>query len=111
MKSPNELDTPSSKGQAGKSRLRTGFLVCIGILYCISVPWYRSDSQELELFLGLPDWVAVAVICYGLVAILNSLAWVQTSVEDDAPLPAVLAHREAGGSGAADPVDSGEPPA
>jgi hypothetical protein len=111
MKTPNELGTPRAKGRAGGSRLRTGFLVCIGILYCVSVPWYRDDSQELKLFLGLPDWVAVAVICYGLVAILNSLAWVKTSVEDDAPLPAVLAHREAGGNGVAGPVDSGEPPA
>jgi hypothetical protein len=82
--------------------------VCIGILYCLSVPWYRSDSQELSLFLGLPDWVAVAIICYGLVAVLNSLAWMQTSIEDDAPLPPVLPPRESGKDGSAAPADPGE---
>jgi hypothetical protein len=106
MKSPSELGTPRDRRR--DARLRTGLLVCIGILYCLSVPWYRSDSQELSLFLGLPDWVAVAVICYGLVAVLNSLAWMHTSIEDDAPLPPVLPPRESGKHGSAAPADPGE---
>ncbi|HIF98068.1 MAG TPA: hypothetical protein EYQ54_13765 [Myxococcales bacterium] len=106
MKSPNEHGTPRARGR--DTRLRTGLLVCIGILYCLSVPWYRSDSQELSLFLGLPDWVAVAVICYGLVAVLNSLAWMQTPIDDDAPLPPVLLPRGSEKNESAVPTDPSE---
>jgi hypothetical protein len=34
------------------------------------------------VWLGLPDWVAVALLCYAAVAVLNSLAWLLTDVPD-----------------------------
>ena len=34
------------------------------------------------MWLGLPDWVAVALLCYAAVAVLNSLAWLLTDVPD-----------------------------
>ncbi|MDE0885141.1 MAG: hypothetical protein OSB70_06375 [Myxococcota bacterium] len=89
-----------SHGRRGRSKepergspLRAGLLGLIAVLYLFSVPWYRADDQPLKLLFGLPDWVAVAVICYGLVAILNSLAWARTVVDDAAPLPDTLRNR------------------
>ena len=32
--------------------------VVIGLLYVISVPWYRETGAPLRIWLGLPDWVA-----------------------------------------------------
>ena len=61
-------------------------MVAIGLLYLISVPWYRPTADDVEVVAGLPDWVAVAVACYVGVAVLNSLAWWLTDVPDgDAP--------------------------
>ena len=51
-------------------------------LYVLSIPWYRSAGAEAELWLGLPDWVAVALLCYVGAALLNSLAWLLTDVRD-----------------------------
>jgi len=73
----------------GLSR-RLVYLVCmivIGLLYFISVPWYRDGDAPLRIWLGLPDWVAVALFCYVGVAIVNAVAWSVTDVPDapDAP--------------------------
>jgi hypothetical protein len=68
----------------GLSR-RLAYLVCmivIGLLYIISVPWYRDGDAPLRLWLGLPDWVAVALLCYVGVAIANAVAWSVTDVPD-----------------------------
>lgn len=72
-------------GSRWRKRIRAGLLVAIGVLYAISVPWYRRDDGELRLLLGLPDWVAVAVLCYAGVAVLNALAWLLTEVPDEPP--------------------------
>ena len=69
-----------------RGRRRITYLVCmvaIGVLYVASVPWYRSVDQPLELWLGLPDWVAVALLCYVGVAILNGIAWSVADVRDE----------------------------
>lgn len=58
-----------------RGRLRRILFVAIALLYVISVPWYRADDAPLRIVLGMPDWVAVAVCCYALIAVLNSLAW------------------------------------
>ena len=58
-------------------------LVLIGVLYVASVPWYRESGEEPSVWLGLPDWVAVSVLCYVAVAILNAFAWLATDVPDD----------------------------
>ena len=53
-------------------------LVGIGLLYVASVPWYRESDVPMRVWLGLPDWVAVALLCYVGVASLNALAWLWT---------------------------------
>ena len=70
--------------------MRMILLVAIGVLYMLSIPWYRAEDAPLRLVLGLPDWVAVALGCYAAVAVLNSIAWLLTDVRDDAELPASL---------------------
>ena len=65
-------------------RLRAALLAAIGALYVVSIPWYRGAGEESALWLGLPDWVAVALLCYATIAVLNSLAWLLTDVPDRA---------------------------
>ena len=60
-------------------------LVLIGVLYVVSVPWYRESGEAPAIWLGLPDWVAVSVLCYVAVAVLNAFAWRATDVPDDLP--------------------------
>jgi hypothetical protein len=89
MKSPRPQE-----GNRSGAGIRPVLLAAIAVLYVFSVPWYRGDHQPLELVLGLPDWVAVAVLCYAGVAVLNALAWLRTPIEDDAPLAPTLQTRE-----------------
>ncbi len=65
--------------------VRRGLLVAVGVLYVISVPWYRRGGAEPDVWLGMPDWVAVAVVCYAAIAVLNSLAWLLSDVSDAPP--------------------------
>lgn len=68
-----------------RRRRRVTHLVCmilIAVLYIVSVPWYRGDDAPLRLWLGLPDWVAVALLCYVGVAVANAVAWAVTDVPD-----------------------------
>jgi hypothetical protein len=58
-------------------------MIAIALLYVFSVPWYRDVDEPLRLWMGLPDWVAVAVLCYVGVAILNGIAWSVVDVPDD----------------------------
>jgi hypothetical protein len=60
-------------------------LALIGVLYVVSVPWYRESGEAPTIWLGLPDWVAVAVLCYVGVAVLNAFAWTATEVDDELP--------------------------
>lgn len=57
-------------------------MVLIVLLYVLSVPWYREADAPLRIWLGLPDWVAVALLCYVGVAIVNGVAWIVTDVPD-----------------------------
>ena len=66
-------------------RLRTALLLAIGVLYVVSIPWYRTPGDAPELWLGLPGWVTVALGCYGAAALLNAAAWLLTRVEDEPP--------------------------
>ena len=66
-----------------RKSLRRGLLVLIALLYAVSIPWYREPGSEPEIWLGLPDWVAVAVFCYVGVAVLNACAWWLTEVPED----------------------------
>ena len=74
-----------------RSRIRLFLLGLVFLLFVFSVPWYRGDPEGLSLVLGLPNWVAVALGCYGVAAILNSLAWLWTDIDDDAAVEFPLA--------------------
>ncbi len=66
-----------------RRRVRTALLIAIAVLYVISIPWYRTSGAEPTLAFGLPDWVAVALGCYVLAAVLNAAAWLLTDVPDE----------------------------
>jgi hypothetical protein len=70
------------RGAAVARRLRAALLALVVALYVASIPWYRSGGAKADLWLGLPDWVAVALLCYAAVAVLNSIAWLLTEVPD-----------------------------
>ncbi len=57
-------------------------MAVIALLFVISVPWYRDDDAPMRLWLGLPDWVAVALLCYVGVAFVNAIAWSVAEVPD-----------------------------
>lgn len=63
--------------------IRRLLLAVIGVLYIVSVPWYRTAGAEPELIFGLPDWAAVALGCYAGVALLNACAWMLTEIRDE----------------------------
>ena len=86
-------------GRRASGRLRLWLLAVIGLLFIFSVPWYRSESDELRLIFGLPDWVAVALGCYALAACLNSIAWLFTDIDDEAEVDLAEAGRRAGEKG------------
>lgn len=66
-------------------RLRAALLGLIALLYVASIPWYRTPGEAPSLVFGLPDWVAVALGCYAMVAVLNAVAWLITEVPDREP--------------------------
>ena len=68
-----------------RARLRQALLLAIVLLYAVSIPWYRSSDAEPARWLGLPDWVAVAVLCYLAIAALNFVAWRITEIDDAPP--------------------------
>jgi hypothetical protein len=65
-----------------RRRLRRGLLLAIGVLYVVSIPWYRTGGATPGLWLGLPSWVAVAILCYVGAAVANAAAWLLTDVAD-----------------------------
>ncbi|KEI72379.1 hypothetical protein [Endozoicomonas elysicola] len=60
-----------------KKIIRVTLTCSLPILLAISVPWYREkeDNRIYSLFEGLPDWVAVALICYALIPLINIFIW------------------------------------
>jgi hypothetical protein len=65
-----------------RRRLRAALLAAIVVLYGVSVPWYRTGGADTGTLWGLPSWVAIAIACYGAVAVLNALAWWLTEIPD-----------------------------
>jgi hypothetical protein len=57
--------------------------VSIALLYIFSVPWYRETGAPFEIWFGLPDWVAVALLCYAIAACFNAVAWLLADVSDE----------------------------
>ena len=75
----------SQQGIAMRRLVRRILLALIAVLYLVSIPWYRPTGSPVEILLGLPDWVTVALACYVAIAVLNSLAWLLTEVPDGTP--------------------------
>ncbi len=87
MKTFPSLRTPSSRDAQLLSRpmrvtLRRILLTSVVGLHALAIPWYRDAAAEPRFWLGLPDWVAVAVGCYAAAATLNAVAWLLTDLED-----------------------------
>lgn len=80
------MDGPEAGNARGRGRVRALLLGAIALLYAVSIPWYRETGARAETWLGLPDWVAVALLCYIAVAVLNAIAWLLTDVPE-APRP------------------------
>lgn len=72
----------SDAGAIRRRRLRRLLFGLIGVLYAVSIPWYRTGGAESGVVLGLPSWVALAILCYVAAAIANSAAWLLTDVPD-----------------------------
>ena len=69
-------------------RIRSALLLLTGLLFVFSIPWYREPgAASAPGWLGLPDWVGVALACYVAAAVLNSVAWMLTEIPDDGPEP------------------------
>ncbi len=66
-----------------RERLRRALLGVVVLLFVLSVPWYRRGDATPELWLGLPDWVTVALVCYAAAACLNAVAWLLTDLRDE----------------------------
>ncbi|NQZ98847.1 MAG: hypothetical protein HRU01_20275 [Myxococcales bacterium] len=66
-----------------RRRVRAILLGAVGVLYLVSIPWYRAPGSEAPIAFGLPSWVAVALGCYLAVAVLNAAAWLLTDVPDE----------------------------
>jgi len=79
-----ELETHREAGSLRRT-LRRSVFVAIGLLYLVSVPWYRATGAPVAIVAGLPDWVAVAIACYIAVAVLNGVAWMLTEVPEPPP--------------------------
>ncbi|MBJ18015.1 MAG: hypothetical protein GY910_28695 [bacterium] len=70
------------KSPSHRRWLQRGCLALVVLLYVLSVPWYREADESLRLWLGMPDWVAVALLCYVAVAVVNAAAWMLTDIPD-----------------------------
>ncbi len=44
-------------------------------LYALSIPWYRAPGAVPAIWLGLPDWVIVAMAAHVAVAGLCAWTW------------------------------------
>jgi hypothetical protein len=69
-------------GKRAARGLRAVLLAAIVALYVVSIPWYRDSEAAASVWLGLPDWVAVALLCYAGVAFLNTFAWLLTDIPE-----------------------------
>lgn len=98
----------AASGTPGRRRLRRALLALVALLYVLSIPWYRTAGDDPTVWLGLPGWVAVALLCYVGAAFANAAAWLLTDVPD---APEVPEPRDApAGSGVADAGSGSGPP-
>ena len=57
-------------------------LALLALLYVVSIPWYRESEAPAPLWLGLPDWVTLALLCYAAAALLNFWLWRRTGLDE-----------------------------
>ena len=82
MEGASRAERPRGARGGWRVGLRRCVLGAIGLLYLLSIPWYRTTGEIPPMLFGLPDWVAVALACYLGVAVLNAVAWTLTEVSD-----------------------------
>ena len=80
--------TASMQERESKGRLRVLLFGAIGLLFLLSIPWYREANAAPPLLFGLPSWVAVAIGCYLGAACLNAIAWWIVPLSDHLPAAA-----------------------
>ncbi len=68
--------------RSGRRPLRRLLLGLLALLYGASIPWYRDSGAAPGTLLGLPDWAAVAVLCYALAALVTALLWLVTDMPE-----------------------------
>lgn len=90
----------SPERRSRRARLRGWLLAAVLACFLLSVPWYRDPERPVQLWLGLPDWVAVALLCYVGVAVLNAAAWGLTDLRDEAADAPPRSGPKVGGPGA-----------
>ena len=78
------LDLPPGTEHHRRMRrgIRRALLVLISLLYVLSIPRYRDAGADPGSLWGLPDWVAVALLCYLAAAALNAVAWYLTDIPE-----------------------------
>ena len=54
----------------------------IGVLLLVALPWYREPGSTPQIWWGLPDWLAIAAMCFVGVAGLNAVAWWSADWDD-----------------------------
>ena len=62
--------------------LRFALLGLVVLLFALSIPWYRDPGEASGLWLGLPEWVTVALLCYVGAALANAAAWLLADFDD-----------------------------
>jgi len=66
-----------------RRRVRAALLAAIVVCFVVAVPWYRTAGAPPAQWLGLPDWVAVALVCYAAATLLNAVAWLLADLDDE----------------------------
>ncbi len=68
-----------------KKIFRATLICLLPLTLIISVPWYNNNTDIMQhsSFTGLPDWVAVALLCYTLVPLINILIWATCYPQND----------------------------
>ncbi len=74
------------RGQRGR-RGRRAWPPFLGmaVLLVLALPWYREPGSEPATWVGLPDWLIVAGLCFLGIAALNAWAWWGADWDDDTP--------------------------
>ncbi len=75
---------PATSEKKGAQR---SVAVAIGLLLCLSIPWYFPSGDGRPFVFGVPLWCAVAFSCYcaiaAIVVVAMPLIWDEASVEEE----------------------------